>query len=94
MGLDQYVLGEGASMEHLNITFPVDLKRRLDAEAERRHTKRSTLIQLAVLVYLDLSHRTKLIASLKEGYLEMSSEANHVMKDFAKLDRDSLKYVD
>lgn len=81
-------------MEHLNITFPEDLKLRLDQEAERQHKKRSTLIQLAVLVYLDLSHRKKLIASLKEGYLEMSSEASRVMKDFEMLDRDSLKYVD
>ena len=44
-------------MEYLSITFPEELKKALDQEAKREHTKRSTLIQKAVKVYLELKRR-------------------------------------
>ncbi|MBI3323443.1 MAG: ribbon-helix-helix protein, CopG family [Candidatus Omnitrophica bacterium] len=81
-------------VEHLNITLPVDLKEALDHEAEREHTKRSTLIQKAVALYLRVAEKTSLRELLKEGYVEMASEARAVTRAFQTLDREALKYVD
>ena len=81
-------------MEHINITFPEDLKKDLDREAKKEGTKRSTLIQRAVKVYLKLKHRKTMINLLKEGYQEMSGESQKIARDFESLDRESLKYVD
>ena len=81
-------------MEHINITFPEDLKKDLDREAKREGTKRSTLIQRAVKIYLKLKHRKTMINLLKEGYQEMSGESKKISDDFENLDRESLKYVD
>ena len=81
-------------MEHLNITFPEDLKRALDQAAKREHSKRSTLIQKAVRLYLELKRRNAMATLLKEGYQEMSAESRQLMRDFEDVDRESLKYVD
>ena len=81
-------------MEHLSITFPEELKRALDLEAKRERTKRSTLIQKAVKIYLRLKRRKALVQLLKEGYEEMAGESEQIMRDFRNLDRESLKYVD
>lgn len=81
-------------MEHLNITFPSELKERLDKEAIREETKRSTLIQKAVRVYLALKERKTKESLLREGYEAMAAESKKVMDDFKYLDRDSLKYAD
>ena len=67
-------------MEHLSITFPEDLRESLDREAKKEHTKRSTLIQKAVKVYLDMKKRSEINKLMKEGYAET-----------AKLDRDTNK---
>jgi len=82
------------SVEHLNITLPVQLKEALDNEARREHTKRSTLIQKAVALYLRVAEKTSLKDLLKEGYIEMASEARAVTQAFRFLDRESLKHVD
>ena len=81
-------------MEHLSITFPRDLQQELDREAKREHTKRSTLIQKAVRVYLELKQRKALHTLLKEGYVEMAGEARQLLHDFEHLDRESRKYAD
>lgn len=81
-------------MEHLNITFPRDLRIELDHETKLEHTKRSTLIQKAVRLYLDLKKRRELHKLMKEGYLEMSSESFEISKAFKHVDADALKYVD
>ena len=81
-------------MEHLSITFPEALRRALDLEAEREGTKRSTLIQKAVRVYLQLRHRKALAELLREGYLEMTGESEQMAHDFKHLDHESLKYAD
>lgn len=81
-------------MVHLNITFPEDLKMKLDHEVKRNHTKRSTLIQKAVRFYLELSQKKSEEELLKEGYLAMKSETKTIMNDFKHIDRESLKYVD
>lgn len=81
-------------MEHLSITFPEPLKRALDLEAGREGTKRSTLIQKAVRVYLQLKRRKALAGLLREGYLEMAGESEQITQDFKHLDRESLKYAD
>ncbi len=78
---------------HINITIPVDLKTRLDHEAERAHMGRSTLIQRAVALYLDMvktKHMRKLLA---EGYAEMAGEALKVTDAFAALDDEAMKHV-
>ena len=59
-------------MTHLSITFPEDLKVALDREAKQEHTKRSTLIQTAVRVYLGMKKRKELNERMKQGYLEMA----------------------
>ena len=81
-------------MEHLNITFPENLKRALDREAKSERTGRSTLIQKAVKVYLELKRRSTMRDLLREGYQEMAAVNEEMMRDFEKLDRESLKYVD
>ncbi len=82
------------AVEHLNITLPLGLKDALDKEARREHTKRSTLIQKAVALYLRVAEKTSLKDLLQEGYVEMASEARAVTQAFQVLDRESLKYVD
>ena len=81
-------------MIHLNITFPSELKERLDKEAYREKTKRSTLIQKAVRVYLAVKQRQAKEVLLREGYAAMVSESRKIMDDFKHVDRESLKYVD
>ena len=81
-------------MEHLNITFPLELKERLDKETIRERTKRSTLIQKAVRIYLAIKERNAKDALLREGYENMSGISKKIMNDFKCADRDSLKHVD
>ena len=80
--------------EHINITIPTELREAVDQEAKRERTKRSTLIQKAVRVYLGLSRRQAFRKSLEAGYTELADEARRVTRDFAHLDAESLKYVD
>lgn len=80
-------------MEHLNITFPEKLKKELDREAKSERTGRSTLIQRAVKVYLELKRRKALKNLLQEGYQEISVAGNDIMRDFERLDRESWKHV-
>ena len=80
-------------VEHLNITLPIDLKEALDREVDREHTKRSTLIQKAVTLYLRVAKERGLRKLLKEGYLEMAAETRAVTRAFEVLDREALKYV-
>ncbi len=79
---------------HINITIPVDLKARLDAEAERAHVARSTLIQRAVALYLDLAKGKQMRKLLAEGYAEMAGEALKVTEEFETLDAEAMKHVD
>ena len=44
-------------VEHLNITMPAELREAVDFQAKKERTKRSSLIQKAVRVYLGLSRR-------------------------------------
>ena len=81
-------------MEHLSITFPETLRVSLDREAKREHTKRSTLIQKAVRIYIDLKHRQQLSELLKEGYQEMAADSKDLASAFKHADEASLKYVD
>lgn len=81
-------------MEYLSITFPSDLKKALDQEAKRENIKRSTLIQKAVRVYLQLKKRENTKNLLREGYQEMYQVSKQITDDFEGLDKDSLKYVD
>ena len=81
-------------MEHLSITVTEALRHELDLEAKRERTKRSTLIQKAVRVYLKLKRQGAMQDLLKEGYLEMADESARIAEDFKALDRESLKYVD
>jgi len=81
-------------MEHLSITFPESLRVELDHEARREGTKRSTLIQKAVRVYLKLKRRNAMQDLLKEGYLEMAGESERIMNEFRELDKESLRHVD
>lgn len=80
--------------EHINITIPPDLREAVDHQAKREHTRRSTLIQKAVRVYLVLSRKRALRTLLEEGYAELASEANRLEREFARLDAESLKYAD
>ena len=81
-------------MEHLSITFPESLRMALDREAKKEHMKRSTLIQKAVKVYLELKKRRQMGELLKQGYQEMAADSLEILKDFAFADEDALKYVD
>ena len=69
-------------MTHLSITFPDDLKIALDREAKQEHTKRSTLIQTAVRVYLGLKKRKELTGRMREGYIAMSKSDRALGKDW------------
>lgn len=69
-------------MEHLNITFPEDLRRQLDLEAKREHTKRSTLLQKAVRVYLDIKKRKKIVALMRESYADMAKSDRETNKEW------------
>lgn len=80
--------------EHINITMPPALRQAVDAQARRERTKRSTLIQRAVKVYLGLSRRKALRTLLTEGYAELAGEATRLEREFAQLDAESLKHVD
>jgi len=81
-------------MEYLNITFPTELKKQLDKEVVREKSRRSTLIQKAVRVYLGLKSRKDREALLREGYIAMRDETKKIMDDFKEIDRESLKYAD
>ena len=80
-------------MVHVNITFPEELKERLDREAVKEKTKRSTLIQKAVRVYLDLKAKKQTQELLKEGYQTMAVESMKLMKEFKTADQETLKYA-
>lgn len=75
-------------MIHLNITFPLELKEQLDKEACREKTRRSTLIQKAVRVYLTIKDRKTKEILLREGYEAMALESKKIMSDFKHIDRD------
>ncbi len=80
--------------QHINITIPIDLKARIDEESKREHIGRSTLIQKAVGLYLELIKTRRIRALLAEGYSEMAGETGKIMKDFRMLDDEALKHVD
>jgi metal-responsive CopG/Arc/MetJ family transcriptional regulator len=80
-------------MEYMNITFPTELKEQLDREVVKEKTRRSTLIQKAVRVYLGLKSRKNREELLREGYIAMQDETKKVMDDFKGLDKESLKYA-
>ena len=80
--------------EHINITIPSDLREAVDRRARQEQTKRSSLIQKAVRIYLGLSQRKALRALLEEGYAELGAEATRLEREFERLDRESLKYAD
>ena len=80
-------------MEYLNITFPTELKEQLDKEVVKEKSRRSTLIQKAVRVYLALKNRKDREILLREGYTAMRNETQNLMDDFKALDKESLKYA-
>lgn len=80
--------------EHINITIPPELREAVDREAKRKRTKRSTLIQKAVRVYLGMSRRKALRTLLAEGYAELAGEAKRLEREFERLDAESLRYAD
>ena len=69
-------------MEHLSITFPEDLREALDREAKKEHTKRSTLIQKAVKVYLDMKKHNEINKLMKEGYAETAKLDLEINKEW------------
>jgi metal-responsive CopG/Arc/MetJ family transcriptional regulator len=93
--ISRYYLQEGyMRAQHINITMPVDLKMRLDAESKRERIGRSTLIQKALSLYLDIIKKKKVRALLAEGYTEMAGEAISMTKEFEKLDDEAMGYAD
>jgi len=80
--------------EHVNITIPVSLKMRIDAESKREHIGRSTLIQKALAFYLDVLRTKKMRALLVEGYSEMAGEALAITKEFSGLDDEVFRRAD
>ena len=80
--------------EHINITIPPDLREAVDRQAKLERTKRSSLIQKAVRVYLGLSGRKAFRTLLEEEYRELAEESRILAKEFEALDRESLKYID
>ena len=80
--------------EHINITIPVELKNMIDTQTKLERIPRSTLIQKALRVYLELSRKKRLKEQLEQGYSEMAGEAIRIMEDFKGFDGDGLKYVD
>ena len=81
-------------VEHINITMPTELREAADQQAQREGTKRSSLIQKAVKVYLGLSRQKALRSLLEQGYAELAPEAKRLEHEFERLDRESLKYAD
>ncbi len=81
-------------MVHINITFPEDLKAKLDKEVKKNRTKRSTFIQNAVRFYLQLKDKKSEQELLKEGYLAVANEDKALMNDFKYVDQESWKHVD
>ena len=82
------------SVQHINITIPVPLRVELDRWVRKEHTKRSTLIQRAVQLYLELAKRKRMTCRLREGYAEMSEEMKKITQEFECLDQESLRYDD
>lgn len=80
--------------EHINITMPPALREAVDQEAKQKRTRRSTLIQRAVRVYLGLSRQRALRRLLEEGYAELSGEAQRLEREFQRLDAESLRHAD
>lgn len=70
--------------------MPVRLKAALDREAKRERTKRSTLIQHRVALYLRVTGQRSLRDVLREGYVEMAAEARALAQAFEALDREAL----
>ena len=77
-------------MEYLSITFPESLRAALDREAKKEHTKRSTLIQKAVRVYLDMKKRKQLNELLKQGYTETAKLDREISKEWESALSDGL----
>lgn len=80
-------------MEHLSITFPTPLKRQLDLEAKRENMGRSTLIQKAVRVYLELKKKNEANVLLAQEYDELNEVARELLIDFAASDAKAWKDV-
>lgn len=76
-------------MEHLSITFPPALRRLLDQEAKRENMGRSTLIQKAVRVYLELKKRKETDALLNESCDELNEAGRELMRDFSEADNEA-----
>lgn len=72
-------------MEHINITFPIQLKKELDSAAKTEGTKRSTLIQKAVRFYLANRKKKELEKLMAEGYVVMADENLKITKEFENL---------
>ena len=81
-------------MDRLSITFPENLRHELDRQAKKENTRRSTLIQKAVRIYLELKRQKETQNLLRDGYEEMAEESRSMLRDFEKLDRETLKYAD
>ena len=80
--------------QHINITIPVNLKIRIDEESRREKIGRSTLIQKAVSLYLELIKKKRIRALLAEGYSEMAGESLKITREFEALDNEAMKYAD
>lgn len=79
--------------EHINITIPPELREAVDRQARQEKTKRSSLIQKAVRVYLGLSRQKALRALLEEGYIELVPESKRLQREFERLDAESLRHA-
>ena len=77
-------------MTYLSITFPEALKRDLDREAKREGTKRSTLIQKSVRLYLELKRQKQTAKLLKEGYRAMSADSRRLSAEFVLFENEAL----
>ncbi|MBI4342956.1 MAG: hypothetical protein HY599_06280 [Candidatus Omnitrophica bacterium] len=80
--------------EHINITIPPELREAVDRQAKQERTKRSSLIQRAVRVYLGLSRQKALRAFLQEGYEALGAESKRLEREFSRLDAESLRHAD
>ena len=79
--------------QHINITIPANLKIRIDEESRRERIGRSTLIQKAVSLYLELIKKKRTRALLAEGYSEMAGESLKITREFEALDNEAMKYA-
>ncbi|MFA4982494.1 MAG: hypothetical protein WC592_08535 [Candidatus Omnitrophota bacterium] len=79
--------------EHINITIPAGLKLKIDEESKRERIGRSTLIQKAVSLYLELLKKRRLRSLLAEGYKEMAGESLALAHDFELLDDEAVKHA-